>query len=386
MSSPEPSLPAPTASPATTGSSSNPFAGRLAELRSMYDSDKLLSASRLLYSLDAELKSTSCSTPHLQSLQTELSTPFFTRVRHECTEVHRLRTLLHDRTGWTLSYSGAETRVWYRREEGMPSHSILTEGTIHAPLLNVAALMYEADLYEQLFWYVTRAYELPLPAPKRLRRAAHISMYAPWPLYNRDVAVYAYAVDALDEEEACVMVVSRSLKEGDEVDEPPAPNKVVRVDMHDSGFELVPVSPGVVKARFLYNVDPHLAFVPMALINWGARMLCRWSLRTLESRARDLSKMPKQYQERLATAEVYEYIRGRLGEYWAAKGLSPETVQAEEHRVSRQSAQSGNFDPDATPSGPPASVMKSVLRGEQGTETSRARKSLSRLFLGSVTQ
>lgn len=386
MSSPEPSPPAPTGSSATASSSSNPFAVRLSELRSLYDADKLLSASRLLSSLDTELKSSSASTPHLQSLEAELSTPFFTRVRRECTEVHRLRTLLHDRSGWTLSYSGAETRVWYRREEGMPSHSILTEGTIRAPLLNVAALIYEADLYEQLFWYVTRAYELPLPAPKRLKRAVHISVYAPWPLYKRDVTGYAYAVDALDEEEPCVLVVTRSLKEGDDVEEPALANKVVRIDMHDSGFELVPVSPGVVKARFLYNVDPHLAFVPMALINWSARTLCRWSLRTLETRARDLSKMPKQYEERLATAEVYEHIRGRLGEYWTSKGLSPETVLAEEHRVSRHSVQSDNFDPDATPSGPSASVMKSVLRGEQGAETSIARKSLSRLFLGSVMQ
>lgn len=365
-------------------SSTTSIPAQLKELRELYSSNKLFAASRLLSTLDAKLSSKTTPETELKSLKHELSTPFFSRVRRECAEAHHLRTLLHDRSGWTLSYGGAETRVWYRREPGMPSHSILTEGTIRAPLLNVAALIYEADLYEQLFWYVNSAVELPLPIPGRLKRAAHISVYAPWPLSNRDITLHAYAVDALEEEDACVMVVSRSLKDSDGVQAPDTASKVVRVDMHDSGFELVPVSPGVIKTRFLYNVDPHLAFVPMALINWGARMLCRWSLRTLESRARDLSRVPKQYQERIDTEEVYAYIGGRLDEYWASKGLSSDAVRAEEHRVARHSVHSDNFNPDDTPTGPPLSVMKSVVRGDESGESSRTRKPFSRLFFSSA--
>lgn len=361
-------------------SPSNPYAARLSEIRKLYQDSKIFQASRILASLEEELKAKDVIAPKVQALHTELASPFFVRLRRECEEARRLRKLLRDRSDWTLSYRGSETRVWYRREPGMQSHSILTEGTIRAPLLNLAALIYEADLYEQLFWYVTKAVELPLPEPGRMKRAAHISVYAPWPLYHRDVAVNAYALDALDEEEACFMVISRSLQELDGVLEPESESRVVRVDMHNSGFELVPVSPGVVKARFLYNVDPHLAFLPMPLINWSARTLCRWSLRTLESRARDLSKMPKEYEERLATAEIYDYLRSRLNEYWMSKGITEDEAQAQERRAARTSVHSDNFNPDNIPRGPPTSVMASMMCNESNGQTSFARRSLSRLM------
>ncbi|CDF40859.1 unnamed protein product [Chondrus crispus] len=355
---------------------------RLSEIHRLYNDSKLFSASRILSSLEGELEANDakCTTAELKALEAALATPFFARLRRECEEAQQLRILLEDRQGWTLSYNGSETRVWYRREPGMQSHSILTEGIIRAPLLNVAALMYEADLYERLFWYVISAVQLPLPEPGRLKRAAHITAYAPWPLFNRDIALNAYAIDGLDEEEPCFMVVSRSLQEHDGVVEPESESRVVRVHMHNSGFELLPVSPGVVTARFLYNIDPHLAFLPTALINWAARTLCRWSLRTLESRARDLSKMPKEYEERLATAEVYDYLGKRLNGYWLSKGISKEDARAQEQRAARISVQSDNFNPDDAPSGPPTSVMTSMVRGEPSGQPSRIKKSLARLW------
>lgn len=216
-----------------------------------------------------------------------------------------------------------------------------------------------------------------------------MAMYAPWPLYKRDVAVYAYAVDALDEEDGgSVIVVSRSLTDADGIEGVPEPAyRTVRVDMHHSGFELVPVEPGVVKAKFLYNVDPKLAFVPMAFINWVARTLCRWSLRTLESRARDLSKMPKEYEERLASSPFYEHIRSRQDQFWLSRGMSPQVVIEREGDICRLRQHSNEFDPDVTPSGPPTSIIKSLVRGERSEQSdpqtsSRLTSRLSRLLSG----
>lgn len=364
---------------------SNPHSHTLSNLIRLYEADKHFAASRLLDTLDTHL-SQSNLTSHLTALRQILSTPYFIRLRAECAQVHNLRTALQSTTGWIPSYIGESTRVWYRPEEHTASHSVLIEGVIRAPLLNVAALVYEADLYPQLFWYVTSAHTLPSSTNSLLKRAAHVAVCAPWPLYSRDAAIYAYAVDALDEEDGgSVMVVSRSLTTTDGIEAVPKPsNRTVRIDMHHSGFELVPVQPGLVKAKFLYNVDPKLAFIPTALINWGARMLCRWSLRTLESRARDLSKMPREYEERLASSPVYEHIRSRLDQFWSSRDMSPQTVRAREHDAS-QLRHSNEFNPDATPSGPPVSLIKSLVRGGPAQESqapSRRTGRFSRLFYG----
>lgn len=214
-----------------------------------------------------------------------------------------------------------------------------------------------------------------------------MATYVPWPLYKRDVAVYAYAVDALDEEDGgSVIVVSRSLTDTDGIEGVPEPaQRTVRVDMHESGFELVPVEPGVVKAKFLYNVDPKLAFVPMAFINWVARVLCRWSLRILESRARDLSEMPKAYGERLASSPIYEHIRLRQDQFWLSRGITPQVVTEMEDDICKTRSHSNEFDPDATPSGPPTGIIKSLIRGERAEHqdpqtSSRLINRLSRLF------
>lgn len=368
---------------------------QLETVRALYESDKHLASARALSTLQQTITTylTSDSTSQkaqAQSIQAALESPPYPKILRELAEVQHLRTALHTKdASWTLSYSSAQTRVWYRREPNTATHSILTEGEIRAPLVNVAALIYEADLYEQLFWYVTAARAVPVRNATWLKRAAHIATYVPWPLYRRDVVVYAFGVDGMDEQDGCVMVVSRSLRDDDEVDHSevaPAP-RTVRVDMHNSGFELVPISPGVVKAKVLVNVDPHLSFVPIALINWIARMFCRWSLRTLEARAKELTKMPQEYQTRIKTEPMYAYIRRRLGEYWATKGFSVEdSERAENNAAVGQERLSDNFDPDVTPSGPPASVMKQLLRGdpEAANQTSTARTSLSRFFLSSV--
>lgn len=372
--------------------SSNSFSNDVSELASLHNADKHFAAYRLLSRLDNSI-SASCDfqNPDQSALASILSTPFFQTVRSQCLEANTLREKLSSCTSsWTPSYTGENTRVWYRKEENTHSHSILTEGIIRAPLVNIAVLIYEADLYQHLFWYVSSALAIPVSTHSLLKRAAHIAVFAPWPLHSRDVAVYAYAVDALDEEDGgSVMVASRSLQDSDNVEGVPEPAaKTVRIDMHSSGFELIPEEPGVIKAKFLYNVDPKLSFIPMSLINWCARMFCRWSLRILESRGKDLSKLPKEYQERLDSSPVYEHIRNRLDEFWTSRGISKQVAIERENAATQASRTSDQFDPNATPQRPPPGLVRSLIRGdraqtgENDNGSSRRTGRLSRLFSG----
>ncbi|CAN8068960.1 unnamed protein product [Agarophyton chilense] len=355
---------------------------RLEEIKKLYDVDKLLQASRLLSSLLADIEVLkSSSSPHSQPLveeiQNTLSNPPYIRIAAECSQIENLREGLSSKHGWITSYDGAQTKVWYRREPHTSSHSILIEGEIRAPLLHVAALIYEADLYERLFWYVTSARRLEIENPTPLRRAAYITVFAPWPLYNRDVAVYAFAVDALDEDD-CVVVITKSIDEShpvkEKVPEPSALSRTVRADMNISGFILYPESPGVTKARFLYNVDPHLTFVPVALVNWGARTICRWSLRTLENRAQNLDRLSPLYTERMKSHPFYEFVRTRLREFWKQKGIQTEEEIADQTAVSLEERRSHSFDPEVQPELPPSSVIKAILTGDRGNDSNKASR------------
>lgn len=348
----------------------------LQHLHDRYHEDKLVQCCRLLTGLRNYHKTLLTTDPQAAALlQSKLSTPFVKQVDDECAQLRDFTASLEDDVGWTLSYDGADTKVWYRREEGTTSHSIRIHGTIRAPLINIAALLYESDLYAQFLWYITDSTCLRVDHPSPLKRAVHVCAYTPWPMYNRDVALFAFAVDALDDADGnAILVTSRSLRADDPVENPPpAPasatglsmgGRVVRAAVHDSGFELLPLKPGVTRARFVYNVDPILRFVPMAVVNWAARTLCRWSLRVLEARARDLSRVSPDYGIRMDEQPVYERMRGRLAQYWKQRGVSEGEEDAGEYSGAEEEGRaSEDFDADVKPV-VPASIVTSLIAGD----------------------
>lgn len=364
---------------------------KLQQLKTFYRAKKLFQASRVLSSLNSDIDElkTSSSTSLKQTahdLETKLSTPPFLKIQSLCAQVAEVQDGFADSGDWTVSYNGEVTKVWYRKHPRTGAHSILIEGEIRAPFLHVAALMYESDLYDRLFWYVTSAKMLKLKDESPWHRAAHIEIFAPWPLNKRDIAVYAFAVDGLDEDD-CVMVVTNSINDlhpvAEKVPSSSESSRNIRVDLQTSGFVLLPETPGVTKAKFLYNIDPQLAFVPMALVNWIARMICRWSIKMLETRAQDLNALSPVYEERMRSHSFYEIVRRRLDEFWNQKGISPASESENHSRPSTSGRRrSTSFDPEEKPQLPSATLLSSLARRER-TESESVADRVKHLFGGS---
>lgn len=361
----------------------------LHQIETLYYQDKILQCSWLLQKIKEEYHLDNGDQDAGDTTLTPLNVKLLKTIELECAQVVAFKQALAQNDGWTLSYNGTDTKVWYRREIGASTHSIQLSGTIRAPLVNIAALLYESDLYHELFWYVTSSACIPVDHQSDFKRAAHITAFAPWPLCNRDVTLYSYAVDALDEEgEGGVIVISRSAREGDPVEQIPSPAaRVVRADVHNSGFELRPVSPGVTTVRFLYNIDPCFNFLPMPVVNWAARTLCRWSLRMLEARARDLDVISPEYQRRVASSPVYDRIRTRLYEFWTTKGVPFDPIKGPGcgYLNSTESRPSETFDPNVKPQ-IPASLITSLITGDSAqpsAELPGLRKKLSARLFGS---
>jgi hypothetical protein len=244
--------------------------------------------------------------------------------------VDRIYAALRSADGWVRCYDGASTKVDYRPEPDRVSHTMRAEGLIRAPLKNVAALLNEPDLFSSLFWFISDAEHHGMTG--RFRSAARLQMYAPPPLSDRDVNVFGYAVDALDND-GCVLVVSRDLREGDGYPEAMAEDEkravasaslvrrsVVRASVHYSMVEMQPLSPHVTKIKLIANSDPKLAYVPIFLVNWSSRVMMRFALRVIESKARIIETLP--HAQRMAENPVYQWIDDRLASYWVSKGYS----------------------------------------------------------------
>lgn len=384
-----------------SSSSSESILIKLDQIEIFYQNDKLLKCGQLLREVrtilndaknnDNNSKDDDVDTKRAVIIraQERLNTEPIRGIAAECAQVDAFKISLKEDNGWTLSYDGAETKVWYKREEGTASHSIRIKGMIRAPLINIAALLYESDLYKQLFWYITESNNIPVVHESDFKRAAHITVYVPWPLNDRDVALYAIAVDALDDD-GSVTVVSRSICDNDPIQNgnlpPPPLARVTRAHFHNSGFELRPQSPGITAAHFLYNVDPRLNFIPMPLINWGARTMCRWSLRMLEARARDLLAVSPEYDTRMASAPVYNRMRSRLTEYWTVKGVPFDPIQGPDIDSTNgsESRPSATFNPDDRPE-VPNSLVKTLIAAQQ-PDLSSMRKRISGKLFGSQSR
>lgn len=330
----------------------------------LYNSDKLLQCARAIKQAK-ESKD--------KGVQERLKSDEFRKILNDVKELDHFTRSLDNDDGWTLSYDGTKTKVWYRKEKGNATHTMRISGLIRAPLLNLAALLYEADLYSELLWFIQKS-EI-LAEPTQLRRAAHFRLFSPWPLYPREVAVYGFAVDGLDEDN-CILVYSRSLKDSDNIKSPEVSPKVVRANILFSGYELKPDTPSTTHVRFIFNVDPLLPYVPPALINWASRTLCRWSLYAMESRARTL---PPAYAKRQNERPIYEWFDSRLKTYWDSVGKSDEyaaflkdpSMKGKNDRIDDSDDE---FDVDATPAPPPRSLMSTLMSSHSSPGRSGDRK------------
>lgn len=91
--------------------------------RSLFADDKLLQAKRPLDEARAALQALAPGEA-ADALRARLEAPDVRRMQQEIGDVHALMEALNSSEGWTLSYGGASTKVWYRHEHGAAAHSL----------------------------------------------------------------------------------------------------------------------------------------------------------------------------------------------------------------------------------------------------------------------
>jgi len=245
---------------------------RLDHIRDLHAASKLLQCHRVLTTTDH----------HLPPLP---RSPSLSHIRRTCAESAAFYAALTDpdpARPWTPAYAGPDARVFHRGEED-GACELKVEGVVHAPVMALMGMVYEVELYGDVFGFV-KGVEV-LAETGEMEKAVRVGFAAPWPLAGREMAAFAYAVDDLDEGGA-VVVVLRDVREGDvgrdgaQVEVPEAERgTVVRMEVRFAVMELRPQSATETDLKMMICVDPKLAFMPLAFVNWAARSVFRFSLR-----------------------------------------------------------------------------------------------------------
>jgi len=91
-----------------------------------------------------------------------------------------------DEMGWKLTRESSDALTYYRTEPTGTLHSFKVVGMAKCSLLDLFAVIYEAEMYPEWFPFMARADELH--AMSRFHKIIHSEVSCPWPLSNRYVS------------------------------------------------------------------------------------------------------------------------------------------------------------------------------------------------------
>jgi len=234
-------------------------------------------------------------------------------------ETSHLLQEFHTLNGWSLVKKKNEVSTFYRHEEGDLMHSIRLEGVISCPIFDVLAVVYEVDLYPEWWPHIKECFTLKQIT--NYRKIVYMRGELPWPLYNRDICLYGYGVDMLEESDTIIIAVrSCTSKDAEQfqVELPPLPNFHCRVECKFGGMMMKPLSENSTSVVMLCNVDPKLSGVPYWLLNWITKQVAHVMFEALRVKFSNIKGSI--YEKRiLEKPEIYQDAKNRIFSHFEKK-------------------------------------------------------------------
>ncbi|EGC36606.1 hypothetical protein DICPUDRAFT_77723 [Dictyostelium purpureum] len=242
------------------------------------------------------------------------------KLKQESLEIDDLLLMLSSdylSQGWQSIHNSNGIHSMYK-ENGSGMHSIRIEGIIESPIFDVCSVIMEADLYSS--WIPRMLCSQILYQDSRYKRLLYCKASCPWPVANRDVCLYGYGVDMLEEEDL-VVVVSRTIKEEDLIDikltsDIPTPKDgTVRADAKISGFTIKPISKDKTYVQVVSLTDPCMQLIPYWLLNFVINQFCHYLFVMLRKQSNKVST-DKEYQTRIKSNPIYKDIWEKAEKYF----------------------------------------------------------------------
>jgi len=208
------------------------------------------------------------------------------------------------------------------RDNGHGMHSIRIEGIVDSPIFDVCSVIMEVDLYST--WIPRLLESKILDQDNRFKKWIYCKSSCPWPVADRDICLYGYGVDMLEEEDL-VVVVSKSLSNDDiennntvKQNLPTPKSGTVRVDTRISGFTIRPISKDKTFVQVVSLTDPQMTFIPYWLLNFVTNQFCHYLFVMLRKQSLAVSKS-NEYQSRITSNPIYKEIKEKSEFYFNSK-------------------------------------------------------------------
>ena len=107
--------------------------------------------------------------------------------------------------GWNRFKDQPKTKIYYKQEDGLNQITMYVEQEIEAPLINLAALLSEVQLFKN--WIPMIKQSDLVGEVSHLRKLAYFRANLPWPFEQRECFIQACGV-ILKEENAAVLSMS----------------------------------------------------------------------------------------------------------------------------------------------------------------------------------
>ncbi|KAK5582885.1 hypothetical protein RB653_004474 [Dictyostelium firmibasis] len=246
------------------------------------------------------------------------------KLKQEAIEIEDLLKVLssdYKSQGWQSIQNVDGIHSMYK-EHGSGIHSVRIEGIIDQPIFNVCSIIMEADLY---YTWIPRLLESRiLNQDDRFKRLIYCRASCPWPVSDRDICLYGYGVDMLEEENQ-VVVVSRSIRDQDLIGNsslknpetfiPQVRDNTVRAKSEISGFTIKPISATQTYVQVVSLTDPNMKLLPKWLLNFVTTQFCHYLFVMLRKQASDVASS-KEYQSRIESNPIYKEIKEKSDSYF----------------------------------------------------------------------
>ena len=93
---------------------------------------------------------------------------------------------------WTVYKDQEELKIFYKLEEGFANCTLYMEKVINAPMINLMAVLAEAQLYDQ--WIPLTKKSVVLGKVSNFRQSAEFHYKLPWPLHPRAMYIGACGI------------------------------------------------------------------------------------------------------------------------------------------------------------------------------------------------
>jgi hypothetical protein len=240
-------------------------------------------------------------------------TPLYLTATEKSLAGKKLQSICETVDGWNPVSVDKQTGygTYYRPEPGCAFHSFLVKGVVKAPLIALASVLLELDMYKE--WYPMANLSEEIMSVGTFHKQSKFAVTIPGPIIaNREVCLDGYGIDDLVNRK--VVIVARGLEEDECLaDGRPVPKVQkgnVRCGMQCCGFIVEGISPDTTKVTFMMNIDPRIPNIPRWLINWTSGKMMSVLLSQMSKAAeKSLDPKSKYAIRRQERKEVYDYMQ-----------------------------------------------------------------------------